>query len=112
LLPFINPARLSSVDFLDFWLNRVEVGDVPLAAWKGAVAYHQLEGKVTHGNPVDQQHAQFALEVDCLLTRDRAFAKALESAKKGWSQRVADIVLIEGDRDEAARALPKVLFER
>ncbi|MGY1748839.1 hypothetical protein [Modestobacter sp. SYSU DS0511] len=92
--------------FSRLWLEEVESGEV-LRSWlRRTLEVVQLRRKVTHGNPVDNQHAAYLPDCDVFITRDKAYAAVLGEVAAAAPRAVGQVRLL---RHDASRRVVDVL---
>jgi hypothetical protein len=79
LCPYVNDNAFDEASYARFWLQDVQSHEMPKNRLVGLVGFYQAEHKITHGNPMDQIHADFLLDVDSFITAARAFHSVLVS---------------------------------
>jgi hypothetical protein len=82
LEPFTTKNTFSDTTTDKFWLEEVRAENLPCNRLSSLVSFYQVRHKITHGNPTDQMHAPHLLDVDILLTADRAFFDVLSEIVK------------------------------
>ena len=107
--PVLKLHLVTAEDLFLFWTRDVGAEEVPRSHWSGLVAYGQLHGKISHGNPSDQQHAAHALTWDAFVTADRHFVSALETARRYYPRPVAKILYWDRTVGTALQRLANVL---
>jgi hypothetical protein len=95
----LSKLRSSPEDFTRFWLYDVNRDALPRNWLRWAVNLAQLEVKVTHGNPADEQHSTYLLDSDLFLTADARYVSVLEMVRKSSPFKFAKSCLVSGDRD-------------
>jgi hypothetical protein len=109
LLPRLKTTTIDPEDFFLFWMRDVEAVDVPRTMWEGLVAFGQSEAKGSHGDPADQSHSAFALDVDVFVTADRRFHNALITAQQHYPFPTARFYTWDRARESALKVLQEIV---
>lgn len=99
LCPYIKEHAFSDRSYLSFWTEDVQKENVILNRIQGLVSYYQLSFKITHGNAYDQLHAGYLLDVDKMLTADRAFFGVLSKLVANHHLGGAQPILVDRQAD-------------
>ena len=95
--PYVDVSRLRQDRgaYNRFWYIEADPGNM-LRNWlRSAVKFTQLEYKISHGNPGDEQQAAYLPDCDFYLTCDRRFSLVLDQVRRSAPRPVASIVLVE-----------------
>ncbi len=82
LSPFLRSGAFREPAYQSFWLRDASAKAMPLNRLTGLVSFYQLQEKITHGNAVDQFHANHWLLSDLFFTADRAFWNVLSKLRE------------------------------
>jgi len=102
--PRVSPHLPWGREFMLFWLRDVSTSAVPYHRVAALTQLYQQEHRVTHGNPNDINHALRVLDVEALVTADRAFAAILQSVSEQVPE-AAPVVFVERSASDALSEL-------
>lgn len=71
---------VSAAEWANFWLQEVDIREVPATAMHGLIRYHQLLRSLKGiGNMIDAMHVTAALGCDVFVTCDRRLGESVQS---------------------------------
>lgn len=109
--PYLKNDAFKDSTYGKFWLEDVEAENTPLNRLTGLVGFYQLKHRITHGNFMDQLHANNLVSADVFLTADRAFYKVLMEVTGHHFPNAARPVLINKNAPSALEEIRRCLEE-
>jgi hypothetical protein len=107
VVPWLNRDRLSAsrADWNRFFYYEVSAASMPRNWLRSTVRFAQWGMKVSHGNPVDEQHAAYLPDGDLFLTGDTRFHSLLKDIIPFAPARLAQPRLVPADARDVVAAL-------
>lgn len=95
----LNKLRREPEDFTLFWLESVDISNIPRNWLRCAVRDTQTYYKVTPGNPADEQHSSYLFDCDLFLSADSRYISTLKFVRDSSPFDFAEPRLVSGDRN-------------
>jgi hypothetical protein len=98
---YVNLSELRSdrEEFTRFWLEDVDISNVPRNWLRCAVRAAQTYYKITPGNPADEQHSSYLFDCDLFLSADSRYISTLRFVRDSAPFDFAEPRLVSGDRN-------------
>lgn len=90
--------RSDREDFTQFWLEGVDISNIPRNWLRCAVRVAQTHYKVTPGNAADEQHSSYLFDCDVFLSADSRYISTLRFVQESAPFVFAELRLVSGDR--------------
>jgi len=95
----LSLLRNDRTDFTRFWVEDVNVANIPRNWLRCAVRVAQSYYKITSGNPADEQHSAYLVDCDLFLSADSRYISTLNFVRDSAPFSFAEPRLVSGDRD-------------